>query len=318
VCWLLLIGKQSTGCLLGARLACKCIGCGFVGSNNNHCQWILECYPWLVNLTEIALSHLDTQWGFRENTPVEAGGEFAYAGILIEELYTSQSQHLNHSHGASIQTLDSIQLHCHLQLRRALWNTGCCKHKTCLISLKIIRDYSTVRAQKLQTCAFFSKLELLERGKDRGLTEGQTMCLYVCKAVQILSLHGQTCNYYCPKFYMEVWLPPLNDIPFGACELLVQISFSHPAALAASIASKVSQLLDSAIWCGNKWDLWLYPLKQCHDFSCVQWVVLRTSVLTSPGPPGGISPSDEICHAFSVSGGDTLLFSGSCLGTHCI
>ncbi len=48
-----------------------------------------------VNLTEIALSHLDTQRGFRDNTPVEAGGEFAYAGILIKELCTSQSQHLN-------------------------------------------------------------------------------------------------------------------------------------------------------------------------------------------------------------------------------
>jgi hypothetical protein len=40
-------------------------------------------YP---NLSEIALSRLDTQQGFRDNTPVEAGGEFAYAGILIEEL----------------------------------------------------------------------------------------------------------------------------------------------------------------------------------------------------------------------------------------
>ncbi len=36
-------------------------------------------------------------------------------------------------------------------------------------------------------CAFFSELELLVRGKDRGLTEGQTMHLYECKAVQILS-----------------------------------------------------------------------------------------------------------------------------------
>jgi hypothetical protein len=34
----------------------------------------------------------------------------------------SQSQHLNHIHGASIQTVDTIQLCCHLQLRRALWN----------------------------------------------------------------------------------------------------------------------------------------------------------------------------------------------------
>jgi hypothetical protein len=36
-------------------------------------------------------------------------------------------------------------------------------------------------------CAFFSELERV-RGKDRGLTEGQTMCLYECKAVQILSV----------------------------------------------------------------------------------------------------------------------------------
>ncbi len=71
-------------------------------------------------LTEIALSHLDTQQGFRDNTPVEAGGEFAYAGILIKELCMSQSQHRNHSRGASIQTLDTIQLRCSLQLRRAL------------------------------------------------------------------------------------------------------------------------------------------------------------------------------------------------------
>jgi hypothetical protein len=37
-------------------------------------------------------------------------------------------------------------------------------------------------------CAFFSKLELSVRGKDRGLTEGQAMHLYECKAVRILSL----------------------------------------------------------------------------------------------------------------------------------
>ena len=68
----------------------------------------------------MALSCLDTQQGFRDNTPVEAGGEFAYAGMLIKELCMSQNQHLNHSHEASIQTLDTIQLCCHLQLRRAL------------------------------------------------------------------------------------------------------------------------------------------------------------------------------------------------------
>jgi hypothetical protein len=39
-------------CFLRARLAYKYIGCGFVGSNNHHCQWILECYLWLVNMTE--------------------------------------------------------------------------------------------------------------------------------------------------------------------------------------------------------------------------------------------------------------------------
>jgi hypothetical protein len=71
-------------------------------------------------MTEIALSRIDTQWRFTDNTPVEAGGKFAYAGILIKELCTSQSQHLNHSRGASIQTLDTIQLRCRLQLRRAL------------------------------------------------------------------------------------------------------------------------------------------------------------------------------------------------------
>jgi hypothetical protein len=37
-------------------------------------------------------------------------------------------------------------------------------------------------------CAFFSELELSARGKDTGLTEGQTMHLYEHKAVQILSL----------------------------------------------------------------------------------------------------------------------------------
>jgi hypothetical protein len=108
---------------LRARFACKCIGCGFVGGDNNHCQWILKCYLWLVNLSEIALSCLDTQWGFNDITPVEAGDGFAYAGIKIKELCMSWSQHLKHSDGASIWTLDTIQLCCCLQLRRALWNT---------------------------------------------------------------------------------------------------------------------------------------------------------------------------------------------------
>jgi hypothetical protein len=67
-------------------------------------------------LTENALSQLDTQWGFRDNTPVEAGGEFAYAGIPIEELCTSLSQHLKKQN----LTPDTIQLHCCLQLRRAV------------------------------------------------------------------------------------------------------------------------------------------------------------------------------------------------------
>ncbi len=71
-------------------------------------------------VTEIALSHLDTQWGFTDSTPVEGRCVFAYAGILIKELCTSRSWHLNHSHGASIQTLDTIQLHCRLQLRRTI------------------------------------------------------------------------------------------------------------------------------------------------------------------------------------------------------
>jgi hypothetical protein len=70
---------------------------------------------------EIALSRLDsTQWGFTDTTPVGGRCVFACAGILIEELCTSRSQHLNHTRGASIQTLDTIQLRCHLQLRRAL------------------------------------------------------------------------------------------------------------------------------------------------------------------------------------------------------
>jgi hypothetical protein len=67
-----------------------------------------------------ALSHLGTQWGFTDTTPVEGRCVFAHAGILIEELCTSLSQHLNHSRGANIQTLDTIQLRCSLQLRRAL------------------------------------------------------------------------------------------------------------------------------------------------------------------------------------------------------
>jgi hypothetical protein len=59
-------------------------------------------------LSEIVLSCLDTQWGFSDTTPVEADGEFAYAGIPIEELYMSQSWYLKHSHGASIQTPDTM------------------------------------------------------------------------------------------------------------------------------------------------------------------------------------------------------------------
>jgi hypothetical protein len=47
----------------------------------------------LDRLTEIALSRLDTQWGFTDSTPVEARCVFAYAGILIKELplYVSKS-----------------------------------------------------------------------------------------------------------------------------------------------------------------------------------------------------------------------------------
>jgi hypothetical protein len=57
--------------------------------------WI-RCHHYWASLSENALSHLETQQGFRDNTPVEAGGEFAYEGILIKELCMSQSQHLNH------------------------------------------------------------------------------------------------------------------------------------------------------------------------------------------------------------------------------
>ena len=50
-----------------------------------------------------------------------------------------------------------------------------------------------MRAQKREepapdVHAFFSELELSVKGKDRGLTEGQTMHLYERKAVQILSV----------------------------------------------------------------------------------------------------------------------------------
>jgi hypothetical protein len=71
LCVLITSHWKTEYCFLRARLACKCIGCGFVGSNNNHCQWILECYLWLVNLTESTLSCLNTQWGFNDTTPVE-------------------------------------------------------------------------------------------------------------------------------------------------------------------------------------------------------------------------------------------------------
>jgi hypothetical protein len=40
----------------------------------------------LPPLSVSTLSHLDTQWGFNDITPVGAGDGFAYAGILIEEL----------------------------------------------------------------------------------------------------------------------------------------------------------------------------------------------------------------------------------------
>jgi hypothetical protein len=93
--------------------------------------WLFAC----SRVREIALSCLDTQWGFRDNTPVEAGGEFAYAGILIEELCMSQSQPLNHSHGASIQTLDTIQLCLLPSTAKEGPMKHCCKHNTCLISL---------------------------------------------------------------------------------------------------------------------------------------------------------------------------------------
>jgi hypothetical protein len=37
-------------------------------------------------MSVFALSCLDTQWGFNDITPVEAGDGFAYAGIPIKEL----------------------------------------------------------------------------------------------------------------------------------------------------------------------------------------------------------------------------------------
>jgi hypothetical protein len=42
-----------------------------------------------LKLLEIAPSHLDTQWGFNDMTPVEAGDGFAYARIPIKELCMS-------------------------------------------------------------------------------------------------------------------------------------------------------------------------------------------------------------------------------------
>jgi hypothetical protein len=44
-----------------------------------------------LQVSEITLSRLNTQWGFNDTTPVEAGDGFAYAGILIKELCTSRS-----------------------------------------------------------------------------------------------------------------------------------------------------------------------------------------------------------------------------------
>jgi hypothetical protein len=46
----------------------------------------------------------------------------------------SRSQHLNHSRGASIQTLDTIQLSL-LSTAKEGPMKHCCKHNTCLISL---------------------------------------------------------------------------------------------------------------------------------------------------------------------------------------
>jgi hypothetical protein len=42
-----------------------------------------------IPVSEIALSRLDTQWGFTNTTPVIGRCVFACAGILIEELCTS-------------------------------------------------------------------------------------------------------------------------------------------------------------------------------------------------------------------------------------
>ncbi len=51
------------------------------------------CSPRCLRLPEIALSCLDTQWGFTDSTPVEGRCVFAYAGVLIKELplYVSKS-----------------------------------------------------------------------------------------------------------------------------------------------------------------------------------------------------------------------------------
>jgi hypothetical protein len=110
-----------------------------------------QCHPnqrtLLLQSTSILIPDRNhTILSFREITPVEAGGEFAYTGILIKELCMSQRQHFYHSCGASIQTLDTIQLRCHLQLRRALWNTVV--NTTLVLYHFKLYDYSTVRAQK--------------------------------------------------------------------------------------------------------------------------------------------------------------------------
>jgi hypothetical protein len=43
LCVLIASHWKTEYCFLRTKLACKCIGCGFVGGNYNHCQWILEC-----------------------------------------------------------------------------------------------------------------------------------------------------------------------------------------------------------------------------------------------------------------------------------
>jgi hypothetical protein len=77
-------------------------------------------------VSEIALSRLDTQWGFNDTTPVEAR---QVMNLLMQEYQLKSSVCLEVNTLNTFMELVSkhlilaIQLLCRLQLRRALWNT---------------------------------------------------------------------------------------------------------------------------------------------------------------------------------------------------